>query len=95
MFNGYNGDVPPWPVLSVVEEPETGLVQFAIPNRLGKFTPGGPWIFVQAPQYHWHRVAVASTDTKAWDHLVALEQKVFAFGQQTEEQETELLAQIA
>ena len=32
---------------------------------------------------------------EAQEHLVALEQKVFAFGRQTEERETELLAWIA
>ena len=96
MLNGHNGDVPPCLVLPVVEEPKIDLIQpIAIPSGSGEFTPGGPWIFVQAPQCHWHRVAIASTNAKAWDHLVALEQKVFAFGQQTEEHETELLAQIA
>ena len=37
----------------------------------------------------------AGIDAEAREHLVALEQKVFTFGQQTEEREAELLAQIA
>ena len=40
-------------------------------------------------------VALAGTDVEAREHLVALEQKVFAFGRQTEEREAELLARIA
>ena len=51
MLNRHNGDVPPQLVLLVVEEPETDLVwPDAVPSRLGEFTPGGPCIFVHAPQ---------------------------------------------
>ena len=42
MQNGHNDDVPPQPVLPVVEEPETDVVQTAtIPNGLGDVTPRG------------------------------------------------------
>ena len=93
MLNGHNGDVPPQLVLIVVEEPDTDVVQFAtIPSGSMKFTLGGPRIFVQAPQYHWHSVASVGTDAEAQEHLVPLERKVFAVGQQTEEREAELLA---
>ena len=96
MLNGHNGDVPPQPVLPVVEEPEIDVVQAAAtPNGSWDVTPGGSHIFIQGPQYHWHIVTSVGTDAEARERLVALEQKVFAFGQQTEEREAELLAQIA
>ena len=96
MLNGHNGDVPPEPVLPVVEEPKTDLVQAtAVPNGLGDVAPGGSRIFIQAPQYHWRTVASVGTDAEARERLVALEQKVYAFGRQTEEREAELLAWIA
>ena len=96
MLNGHNGDVPPQPALLVVEEPETEVVQAAAaPSGSGDVAPGGSCIFIQAPQYHWHTVTSASTDAEARERLVALEQKVFAFGRQTEEREAELLARIA
>ena len=96
MLNGHNGDVPPQPVVPVVEEPKTEVVQTAAaPSGSGDMAPGGSRIFIQAPQYHWHTVASAGTDAEARERLVALEQQVFAFGQQTEERETELLARIA
>ena len=50
---------------------------------------------MQAPQYHWHSVTIVGADAEAQEHLVALEQKVFAFGRQTKEREAKLLAQIA
>ena len=40
-------------------------------------------------------MTIASTDAEARERLVAFEQKVFAFGQQTEEREADVLAQIA
>lgn len=47
MLNGHNGDVPSQPVLLVVEELETDLVQpVTVPSGLGEFTPEGPCIFV-------------------------------------------------
>ena len=96
MLNGHNGDVPPQPALPAVEEPETKVVQTtAGPSGLGDVTPGGSHIFIQAPQYHWHTVTSIGTDAEAREHLVALEQRVFAFGKQTEEREAELLARIA
>ena len=61
----------------------------------GIFAPGGPRIFVQAPQYHWHSVATDGTDAEAREHLVALEERLFAFGKQTEEREEQLLSRIA
>ena len=58
----------------MVEEPETDVVQFAAaPSGLGKFTLGGPLIFVQALQYHWHSVTTTGTDAEAREYLVALE----------------------
>ena len=82
MLNGHNGDVPPQPALPVVEEPETEVIQAAVaPGGLGDVAPGGSCIFIQAPQYHWHTVTLAGTDAEAREHLVALEQKVYAFGQ--------------
>ena len=95
MRNGHNGDVPPQPKGPLVEEPETDLGHPVAARGSGEFTPGGPRIFVQAPQYHWHSVASAGTDAEARERLVALEQRVFAFGKQTEEREVELLARIA
>ena len=96
MLNGHNRDVPPQPAVLVVEEPETEVVQAAAtPSGSGDVTPGGSRIFIQAPQYQWHTVTSAGTDAEARERLVALEQKVFAFGQQTEEREEELLAWIA
>ena len=81
MLNGHNGDVPPQPVLPVVEEPETDVVQAAVASRgSGDVAPGGSRIFIQASQYHWHTVASACTDAKVQEHLVALEQQVFALG---------------
>ena len=42
MLNGHNGDVLPQPVLPMVEEPETNVVQSAAaPNGLGESTPRG------------------------------------------------------
>ena len=82
ILNGHNEDVPLWPVPPMVEELEIGLVQsIAIPSGVGELTPGGPQIFVHAPQDHWHRVASVGTDTEARERLVALERKVFAFRQ--------------
>ena len=53
MLNGHNGDVPPQPVLPMVEEPKTDVVQAATaPSGLGDAAPGGFHIFIQAPQYH-------------------------------------------
>ena len=50
MLNRHNGDVPPQPVLPVVEEPETNVIQnVAAPSGLGDVTPGGSRIFIQAP----------------------------------------------
>ena len=96
MLNGHNGDVPPQPAVPVVEEPETKVVRAAAaPGGSGDMAPGGSRIFIQAPQYHWHTVASAGTDAEARERLVALEQKVYAFGRQTEEREAELLARIA
>lgn len=46
MLNGHNEDVSPQIVQLVVDEPEIGLVQCAIPSGLGEFTPGGPQTFV-------------------------------------------------
>ena len=81
MLNGHNGDVPPQPVLPVVEEPEIEVVQVAAgPSGLGDVAPGGSQILIQAPQYLWHTVTLAGTDTEARERLVALEHKVFAFG---------------
>ena len=75
---------------------ETDVVQAAAaPSGSGDVAPGGSRIFIQAPQYHWHTVTSAGIDAKARERLVALEQKVFVFGRQTEEREAELLAQIA
>ena len=80
----------------MVEEPETNVVQAAAaPSGLGDVNPGGSQIFIQAPQYHWHTITLASNDAEAQECLVALEHKVFAFGQQTEEREAELLAWVA
>ena len=42
MLNGHNGDVPPRLGLPMVKEPETSLVQSAVPSGLGEFTLGGP-----------------------------------------------------
>ena len=67
----------------------------AAPSGSGQVTPRGSQIFIQAPQYHWHIVTLAGTNVEAREHLVALKQKVFAFGQQIEEREAELLARIA
>ena len=81
MLNGHNGDVPPQPAVPMVEEPETEVVQVAAaPGGSGDVTPGGSRIFIQAPQYHWHTVALVGTDAEARERLVALEQKVYAFG---------------
>ena len=86
MLNGHNGDVPPQPVLPAVEEPEIDVIwSAAILSGSGDFTPGGLQIFVQSPQYHLHSVTTTGTNAEAWEHLVALEQKVFTFGRQTEE----------
>ena len=42
MLNGHNGDVPPQPVLPVVEEPKMDVVQSTIaPSGSGEVTPGG------------------------------------------------------
>ena len=80
MLKRHNRDVSPQPVLPMVEELKTNVVQStAVPSGSGEFTPGGPWIFVQARQYHWHSVTTADTGTETQEHLVALEQKVFAF----------------
>ena len=80
----------------MVEEPETDVVQVAVaPSESGYVAPGGSRIFIQAPQYHWHTVTSTGIDAEAQERLVALEQKVFAFGWQTEEREAELLARIA
>ena len=88
MLNGHNGDVPPQPVLHVVEEPKTNVVQFAgALSGLGESTLRGSQIFLQTQQYHWHSVPLAGTDVKTCEHLVALEWKVFAFGRQMEERE--------
>ena len=94
MLNGHNRDVPPQLVLPMVEKLETSLVQFVVPSGLGEFTLGGPQIFIEDPQYHWHSLATAGANAEAWEHLMALEGKVFAFGQYTEECEVELLAKI-
>ena len=81
MLNGHNGDVPPPPVLPVVEEPKAGVVQVvAAPSGLGGVNPRGSRIFIQAPQYHWHTVALAGTNAEARECLVALEQKVLHSG---------------
>ena len=56
---------------------------------------GGSRIFIQPPQYQWRTVPLASTNAEARERLVALEQKVLAFGWQMEEREAELLARIA
>ena len=80
MTNGHNGPAPPQPAHPVIEEPETDLVPAGGPSGSGDFAPGGPRIFVQAPQYHWHSVAAAGTDAEARERLVALEQRLFAFG---------------
>ena len=96
MLNGHNGDVPPQPVLPVVEEPEADVVRSAATlNGSGEPTLGGSRIFVQAPQYQWHSVTIVGTDAEARERLVALEQKVLTFGKHTEEREVELLAWIA
>ena len=61
MLNGHNGDVPPQPAILVVEEPAIEVVQTAAaPSGSGDIAPGGSWIFIQAPQYHWHTVASAA-----------------------------------
>ena len=74
MSNGHNEDAPPQPVVPHVEEPETDVVPGAVVlGGSGEFTPGGPRIFVQAPQYHWHSTASADTDAEARERLVALE----------------------
>ena len=47
MLNGHNGDVPPQPVLPVVEELDIDVVQSsAVLSRSGEFALGGPRIFV-------------------------------------------------
>ena len=96
MSNGHNEDALPQPVVPHVEEPESDVVPgAAVPRGSGEFTLGGPRIFVQAPQYHWHSTASVGTGAEAREHLVALERWVFAFGKQMEEREVELLARIA
>ena len=93
MLNGQNGDVPPQPAVPVVEEPEIEVIQFAsTPSGSRDVAPGGSRIFIQAPQYHCHTVASVGIDAEARERLVALKQKVYAFGRQTEEREAELLA---
>ena len=75
MSNGHNEDAPPQPVVPHVEEPERDVVTAtAVPRGSGEFTLGGPRIFVQAPQCHWHSTASAGTNAEAREHLVALEQ---------------------
>ena len=77
------------------KELETDVVQaVAAPNGSGDVPPGGSRIFIQAPQYHWHTVASIGIDAKVQERLVALEQKVFAFGRQAEERKAELLGWI-
>ena len=50
MLNEHNGDVPPRPVLPMVEELEIDLVQpAAVLSGSGEFTLRGPRVFVQAP----------------------------------------------
>ena len=96
ILNGHNGDVPPQPILPMVEEPKIDVVQSAaVLSGLGEFAPGGPCIFILALQYHWHSVTMSGTDVEAREHLMALKQKVFTFMQQAEEREAELMAQIA
>ena len=47
MLNRHNGDVPPQPVLPMVEELEADVVQTtATPRGLGDVTPGGSQIFI-------------------------------------------------
>ena len=65
----------------LVKEPKIGLVQFAIPSGFGGFTLGGPYILMQAGHHYWYSVALAGTGVEAREHLMALEQKVFVFGQ--------------
>ena len=73
MLNGHYGGVPPQAVLPMVEEPKIDVVQSATaPSGLGESTLGGSWIFVQAPQYHWHSMTIAGTDVEAQEHLMAL-----------------------
>ena len=64
----------------MIKEPDIDLVPASGPSGLGDFAPGGPWIFVQAPQYHWHSVAADGMDAEARERLVALEEELFAFG---------------
>ena len=50
MLNEHNGDVPPHPVLPMVEEPEIDVVQAATaPSGSGEVPPGGSQIFIEAP----------------------------------------------
>ena len=71
----------------MVEEPRTDLGHLVTASGLGVSSSGGPQFFLHAPQYHWHSVLLEGTNVEAREHLVALEQSVFIFGQRIEEHE--------
>ena len=51
---------------------------------------GGQRIFLHAPQYHWHPQPVTGTDEEARKYSAELAQRMFTFGQRTEEREIQL-----
>lgn len=70
-----------------VEEPPTDVSLARAPqegNILDPTLQSGPWIFVHAPQIHWHQVMVASCDEKSHGRLVTLEKLVHQFGPRME-----------
>ena len=45
---------------------------------------------MSAPQYHWHGQGAVGTNEEARHHVVALAQRLYEFGHQTEAREMEI-----
>ena len=72
MANGSNGESTlPMVTAQIVEEPKTGLVPQAQAQPTA-WLFGDQWIFVSAPQYHWHVQGDVGADDEARHHIVAL-----------------------
>ena len=84
--NGNGDSLNPIASPSAVEEVSNVLV----PQIPAQTTPplfDDRRIFISAPQYHWH---VTKGDTEARQHIIALAQQLYEFGQRTEAREAEM-----
>ena len=77
----------PQTITTTTQTPMTPLAPLA---RESQMLFGGQRIFLHALQYHWHPQPVTRADEEARKYTAELAQRIFTFGQRTEEREIQL-----